>query len=85
MLYFVTSGELGHYASFYSRSFHFLWKLNKLEQAIEDCTKAIKLDETYIKAYLRRAQWYVQDFKLVAMYLNDRETEDLIVSCPSDW
>lgn len=36
----------------------FLWQLKKLEQAIEDCTKAIKLDETYIKAYLRRAQWY---------------------------
>lgn len=34
-------------------------QLNKLDQAIEDCTKAIKLDETYIKAYLRRAQWYV--------------------------
>ncbi|XP_016122206.1 dnaJ homolog subfamily C member 7-like, partial [Sinocyclocheilus grahami] len=34
-------------------------KLNKLEQAIEDCTKAIKLDETYIKAYLRRAQCYM--------------------------
>lgn len=32
-------------------------KLNKLEQAIEDCSKAVKLDETYIKAYLRRAQW----------------------------
>uniref|UniRef100_A0A4W4FLZ7 DnaJ homolog subfamily C member 7 n=1 Tax=Electrophorus electricus TaxID=8005 RepID=A0A4W4FLZ7_ELEEL len=30
-------------------------KLKKLEQAIEDCTKAIKLDESYIKAYLRRA------------------------------
>lgn len=42
--------------------FFFLQKLRKLEQAIEDCTKAIKLDETYIKAYLRRAQWYVQDF-----------------------
>ncbi|CAG02333.1 unnamed protein product, partial [Tetraodon nigroviridis] len=34
-------------------------KLNKLEQAIEDCTKAVKLDETYIKAYLRRAQCYM--------------------------
>ncbi|XP_037332231.2 dnaJ homolog subfamily C member 7 isoform X1 [Pungitius pungitius] len=33
-------------------------KLKKLEQAIEDCTKAIKLDESYIKAYLRRAQCY---------------------------
>ncbi|KTF92142.1 hypothetical protein cypCar_00036029 [Cyprinus carpio] len=34
-------------------------KLNKLDQAIEDCTKAIKLDETYIKAYMRRAQCYM--------------------------
>ncbi|XP_077590857.1 dnaJ homolog subfamily C member 7 [Stigmatopora nigra] len=31
-------------------------KLKKVEQAIQDCTKAIKLDESYIKAYLRRAQ-----------------------------
>lgn len=36
-----------------------LSKLKKIDQAIEDCTKAVKLDETYIKAYLRRAQWYV--------------------------
>ncbi|CAB1341665.1 unnamed protein product [Coregonus sp. 'balchen'] len=34
-------------------------KLKKIDQAIEDCTKAIKLDETYIKAYLRRAQCYL--------------------------
>uniref|UniRef100_A0A672G6M5 DnaJ homolog subfamily C member 7 n=1 Tax=Salarias fasciatus TaxID=181472 RepID=A0A672G6M5_SALFA len=34
-------------------------KLKKLDQAIEDCSKAIKLDETYIKAYLRRAQCYM--------------------------
>ncbi|KAM4531431.1 dnaJ homolog subfamily C member 7 isoform 3-T3 [Odontesthes bonariensis] len=34
-------------------------RLKKLDQAIEDCTKAIKLDETYIKAYLRRAQCYM--------------------------
>ncbi|TNN85992.1 DnaJ subfamily C member 7 [Liparis tanakae] len=34
-------------------------KLKKLEQAVEDCTRAIKLDETYIKAYLRRAQCYM--------------------------
>uniref|UniRef100_A0A7N6AJC7 J domain-containing protein n=1 Tax=Anabas testudineus TaxID=64144 RepID=A0A7N6AJC7_ANATE len=34
-------------------------KLNKLNQAIEDCTSAIKLDDTYIKAYLRRAQCYM--------------------------
>ncbi|XP_071776423.1 dnaJ homolog subfamily C member 7-like [Centroberyx gerrardi] len=34
-------------------------KLKKLDQAIEDCTSAIKLDDTYIKAYLRRAQCYM--------------------------
>uniref|UniRef100_A0A8B9RFS1 DnaJ homolog subfamily C member 7 n=1 Tax=Astyanax mexicanus TaxID=7994 RepID=A0A8B9RFS1_ASTMX len=34
-------------------------KLNKREQAIEDCSSAIKLDESYIKAYLRRAQCYM--------------------------
>lgn len=38
-------------------------QLNKRDQAIDDCTSAIKLDETYIKAYLRRAQWYVVHFK----------------------
>ncbi|KAM7137674.1 dnaJ homolog subfamily C member 7 [Macrochelys suwanniensis] len=34
-------------------------KLRKLEEAIDDCTNAIKLDDTYIKAYLRRAQCYM--------------------------
>ncbi|XP_028674549.1 dnaJ homolog subfamily C member 7 [Erpetoichthys calabaricus] len=34
-------------------------KLKKLDQAIEDCSSAIKLDDTYIKAYLRRAQCYM--------------------------
>ncbi|XP_074915870.1 dnaJ homolog subfamily C member 7 isoform X2 [Chelonoidis abingdonii] len=34
-------------------------RLRKLEDAIDDCTKAIKLDDTYIKAYLRRAQCYM--------------------------
>ncbi|KAH0626922.1 hypothetical protein JD844_002219 [Phrynosoma platyrhinos] len=34
-------------------------KLRKLDEAIEDCTCAIKLDDTYIKAYLRRAQCYM--------------------------
>ncbi len=32
--------------------------MNKLDQCIEDCTKAIELDEGYIKAYLRRAKSY---------------------------
>ncbi|XP_060138063.1 dnaJ homolog subfamily C member 7 [Zootoca vivipara] len=34
-------------------------QLRKLDEAIEDCTSAIKLDDTYIKAYLRRAQCYM--------------------------
>ncbi|KAJ7984495.1 hypothetical protein DPEC_G00355410 [Dallia pectoralis] len=34
-------------------------KLKKSNEAIEDCTSAIKLDDTYIKAYLRRAQCYM--------------------------
>ncbi|XP_054624900.1 dnaJ homolog subfamily C member 7-like isoform X1 [Dunckerocampus dactyliophorus] len=34
-------------------------KLSKLNQAIDDCTSAIKLDDSYIKAYLRRAQCYM--------------------------
>uniref|UniRef100_A0A7N9CD74 DnaJ homolog subfamily C member 7 n=1 Tax=Macaca fascicularis TaxID=9541 RepID=A0A7N9CD74_MACFA len=34
-------------------------KLRKLDDAIEDCTNAVKLDDTYIKAYLRRAQCYM--------------------------
>ncbi|CAO2645356.1 DnaJ homolog subfamily C member 7 [Lemmus lemmus] len=34
-------------------------KLRKLDDAIDDCTNAVKLDDTYIKAYLRRAQCYM--------------------------
>ncbi|XP_026538556.1 dnaJ homolog subfamily C member 7 isoform X2 [Notechis scutatus] len=34
-------------------------RLGKLCEAIGDCTSAIKLDDTYIKAYLRRAQCYM--------------------------
>ena len=30
-------------------------QLKKPKQAIDDCSSAIKLDDTYIKAYLRRA------------------------------
>ncbi|XP_013374742.1 PREDICTED: dnaJ homolog subfamily C member 7 isoform X4 [Chinchilla lanigera] len=33
-------------------------KLRKLDEAIADCTRAVTLDDTYIKAYLRRAQWW---------------------------
>jgi DnaJ family protein C protein 7 len=34
-------------------------KMGKTDEAIEDCTNAIKLDENYLKAYLRRAQCYM--------------------------
>lgn len=30
-------------------------KLGNISQAIDDCTKAIELDETYVRAYQRRA------------------------------
>jgi len=33
------------------------YQMNKPEEAIEDCTKAIELDGNYVKAYLRRAKW----------------------------
>ncbi|KAK2156942.1 hypothetical protein LSH36_202g11006 [Paralvinella palmiformis] len=34
-------------------------KINKPHEAIADCTKAIELDETYLKAYHRRAKSYM--------------------------
>uniref|UniRef100_A0A667ZBA5 DnaJ homolog subfamily C member 7-like n=1 Tax=Myripristis murdjan TaxID=586833 RepID=A0A667ZBA5_9TELE len=48
-------------------------KLKKLDQAIEDCTSAVKLDETYIKAYLRRAQCYM-DLEQYEEAVRDYET-----------
>lgn len=33
-----------------------LVKLNKLKEALEDCDKALELDDTYLKAYHRRAR-----------------------------
>ncbi|XP_064171178.1 dnaJ homolog subfamily C member 7-like isoform X1 [Anguilla rostrata] len=62
-------------------------KLNKLEQAIEDCTKAIKLDDTYVKAYLRRAQCYmdteqyeeaVRDYEKVCQTEKTKEHKHLL-------
>ncbi|XP_072180710.1 dnaJ homolog subfamily C member 7-like [Diadema setosum] len=38
-------------------------KLNKLEEAVEDCNKAIELDQNYLKAYLRRAKCYMDSEK----------------------
>ncbi|CAG9574231.1 unnamed protein product [Danaus chrysippus] len=39
-------------------------KLEKYKQAIKDCTKAVELDDTYLKAYYRRAQSYEATDKL---------------------
>ena len=35
-------------------------QLNKLDDCIKDCTKAIELDESYLKAYSRRAKSYME-------------------------
>lgn len=62
-------------------------KLNKLEEAIEDCTAAINLDEGYIKAYLRRAKCYqslekheeaVRDYEKVAKLDRSQEHKRLL-------
>ncbi|XP_050293748.1 uncharacterized protein LOC126734253 isoform X2 [Anthonomus grandis grandis] len=39
-------------------------KLDRKESAIEDCTKAIELNSTYVRAYLRRAKLYEDSDKL---------------------
>ncbi|CAA9994709.1 unnamed protein product [Nesidiocoris tenuis] len=38
--------------------------LGRTSSAIDDCSKAIELDETYVKAYLRRAKAYEETDKL---------------------
>lgn len=43
---------------------HFLFQQDLKEGAIEDCTKAVELDERYLKAYFRRAQLYEATDKL---------------------
>ncbi|KAK3083542.1 hypothetical protein FSP39_025158 [Pinctada imbricata] len=62
-------------------------KLNKLEEAIEDCSSAIKLDDGYIKAYLRRAKCYmdteqyedaVRDYEQVYKMDKNRENKRLL-------
>ena len=47
------------------------YKLNNKTECIEDCTKAINLDATYIKPYLRRAKWYVPYcYSKLCLYVN---------------
>jgi len=45
-------------AVFFSNRAACMLHLNRAEDAVEDCTHSIGLSETYIKAYLRRAQAY---------------------------
>uniref|UniRef100_F6XJ31 DnaJ homolog subfamily C member 7 n=2 Tax=Ornithorhynchus anatinus TaxID=9258 RepID=F6XJ31_ORNAN len=62
-------------------------KLRKLEDAIEDCTSAVRLDDSYIKAYLRRAQCYmdteqfeeaVRDYERVCQTEKTKEHKQLL-------
>lgn len=57
---------------YFNRSIAYL-KLNKITEAIDDCSTAIKLDETYIKAYLRRAKLYM-DSEQYEEAIRDYET-----------
>ncbi|XP_071148322.1 dnaJ homolog subfamily C member 7-like [Mytilus edulis] len=47
-------------------------KLGKSQQCIDDCTKAVELDDTYLKAYLRRARSYM-DMELYEEAVRDYE------------
>ncbi|KAL3854349.1 hypothetical protein ACJMK2_013622 [Sinanodonta woodiana] len=62
-------------------------KINKLQQAIEDCTKAVELDDTYLKAYMRRAKCYmdtelyeeaVRDYEKICQIDRSRENKKLL-------
>ncbi|KAH0516036.1 DnaJ-like protein subfamily C member 7 [Microtus ochrogaster] len=62
-------------------------KLRKLDDTIEDCKNAVKLDDTYIKAYLRRAQCYtdteqfeeaVRDYEKVYQMEKTKEHKQLL-------
>lgn len=62
-------------------------KLKRNKDAVEDCSCAIKLDENYIKAYLRRAKCYmdeemyeeaVVDYEKVCQMQKTRENNQLL-------
>lgn len=48
-------------------------KINRTESAIDDCTKAIELNDKYVRAYLRRAKLY-EDTEKLDESLKDYET-----------
>ncbi|XP_076459361.1 dnaJ homolog subfamily C member 7-like isoform X2 [Babylonia areolata] len=62
-------------------------KLNKLDQAIKDFTQAIDLDDSYVKAYLRRAKCYmdteqyeeaVRDYEKIYKLQKSRDNKQLL-------
>lgn len=64
-----------------------LSRLTKTREAIEDCTAALNLDETYLKALMRRAKCYmdigeyeeaVRDYEKVCKIDKSRENKKLL-------
>ncbi|XP_052813465.1 dnaJ homolog subfamily C member 7-like [Mya arenaria] len=62
-------------------------KIGKLEQSVDDCSAAIDLDNTYIKAYMRRAKSYmdlekyeeaVRDYEKICQLDKTRENKQLL-------
>lgn len=51
--------------------------MNKLQQAISDCSSALKLDEKYLKALLRRAKCF-SDLNMLEEAVLDYEKACLI-------
>ncbi|RUS76852.1 hypothetical protein EGW08_015385 [Elysia chlorotica] len=62
-------------------------KLGKLEEAIQDCSRALELDDTYMKAYMRRAKCYtdtelyeeaVRDYEQIYKMSKTRENKQFL-------
>ncbi|KAL4217288.1 DnaJ subfamily C member 7 [Mactra antiquata] len=62
-------------------------KIGKQEQSLEDCTRAIELDDKYVKAYMRRAKSYmdaekyeeaVRDYEKICQLDKTRENKRLL-------
>lgn len=63
------------------------FKIGKVEEAAEDCSRAIDLDENYLRAYQRRAQYYmklekydeaVYDYKKIMNMEPTRENKEIL-------
>ncbi|XP_055377833.1 tetratricopeptide repeat protein 1 [Condylostylus longicornis] len=56
-------------------------KLDSKKSAIDDCTKAISLNEEYTKAYLRRAKLYEETEKLDESFADFKKVLELEPTC----